>query len=37
MSYQSELVHFLTGHAFGVDDHVTERAPNRVLSVGHFS
>src|SRR5947199_107894 len=41
VSYQSELVHFLTGHAFGVDD-VTEqysrwRAPNRVLSVGHFS
>jgi len=37
MSYQSELVDFLTGHAFGVDDDVTERAPNRVLSVGHFS
>ena len=27
MSYQSELVDFLTGHAFGVDDDVTERAP----------
>ena len=37
MTYQSELVDFLTGHAFGVDDDVTERAPNRVLSVGHFS
>ena len=36
MSYQSELVHFLTGHAFGVDDDVTERAPNRVLSGGSF-
>ena len=42
MRSQSELVDFLTGHAFGVDDADIDqysrwRAPNRVLGVGHFS
>ena len=42
MTSQSELVHFLTGHACGVDDadphpYSRWRAPNRVLDGGHFS